>query len=67
MDPTQALDDARRALERYATADSPEAALTAANALGSAFGALDGWLSRGGFLPQPWSDARRETVTRLEW
>ena len=59
MDPEQALRDARSACQRYNAAcknpgDTNRRELAAAN-LVDAFEALDGWLSKGGFLPKAWN------------
>lgn len=61
MDPDAALrvarERARELLERGADASSLDVA-NAADELAEAFDALDGWLSRGGFLPDAWSAGR---------
>ncbi len=60
MDPNQALINARVALLRLrevlADEDPPEPGSELAHAadLADAFEALDGWLSKGGFLPESW-------------
>jgi len=57
MDPDQALDDGRRALAAWEDAESPGDEHDAARDMGEAFGALDDWLSNGGFLPERWRGA----------
>jgi hypothetical protein len=72
MDPDEALKKAREALARIraasAESDSEEPSdsqawvqawndLRALLDLADAFEALDGWLSKGGFLPENWSSA----------
>lgn len=49
MDPDETLKSARAAAERV-HASSDDAAIE----LAEAFEALDGWLSKGGFLPADW-------------
>lgn len=58
MDPTQALADARQALDDYRHSGAAVLAITAADKLSAAFDALDGWLSNGGFLPAQWQQGR---------
>jgi hypothetical protein len=65
MDPDQALKKARDALkilrEREKTGGGNlEAAVEASKDLEDAFEALDGWFSRGGFLPEDWAKERKE-------
>jgi hypothetical protein len=55
MDPNQALADARQAVEDYGNASSIGMADEAAERLIGAFGALDDWLSAGGFRPVAWT------------
>lgn len=58
MDPNTALANARTAARLIladADADASHSAL--ADELAEAFEALDGWLSRGGFLPDSWTGA----------
>jgi hypothetical protein len=66
MDPEAALRNARSALKGIREQqDHPDEAGGPvpfghdddAHALADAFEALDGWLSKGGYLPQPWSEA----------
>lgn len=57
MDPNEALKLARAAVQDYR---DNHPANDAADALAEAFEALDGWLSKGGFLPAAW--AKRDTV-----
>jgi hypothetical protein len=56
MDPEQALRDARAALRmiRSGQADTQGMA-EATEELANAFEDLDGWLSKGGFLPKAWN------------
>ena len=58
MDPDAALTNAREALARLRgaqDADLADETSEHAEELADAFEALDGWLSKGGFLPAPWS------------
>ncbi len=57
MDPEQALKDARDALAgfRQGVCEDARWQLEQAGQLADAFEALDGWLSRGGFLPSDWA------------
>lgn len=61
MDPDQALQEARDAIQTYRAEgldpNDPALSLLLADAIINAFEALDGWLSRGGFLPAAWRDA----------
>jgi len=65
MDPEQALRDARAALAmiRSETTDTQGIA-EATDELADAFEALDGWLSKGGFLPIAWSKVDQKLSTR---
>ena len=55
MDPDTALENAREALAVYARRYRDKGTgLSEADDLADAFEALDGWLSRGGFLPDAW-------------
>jgi hypothetical protein len=57
MDPNEALKNARHAgldLRRERDGGNCEDIHTAADDLAEAFEALDGWLSKGGFLPDAW-------------
>lgn len=63
MDPDRALANARAALARMRQYDDEcgadyTPATEAADDLAEAFEALDGWLSKGGFLPKDWSAGR---------
>ena len=56
MDPNEALKNAREAVQRYNNCN--EHVLTRvkeSEKLVEAFEALDGWISKGGFLPKDWS------------
>jgi hypothetical protein len=55
MDPDEALKNARRAVKRYIDEQDPQRLALASADLVDAFAALDGWLSKGGFLPQAWA------------
>lgn len=58
MNPDAALDNLRRAVETMATRPfGSQDWQNAADDLAEAAGALDGWLSKGGFLPDPWKHA----------
>ena len=52
MDPNAALKEFREIQERFNREEADEADLERAMDL---FGALDEWLSRGGFLPEAWN------------
>lgn len=52
MDPNEALKNARKAAKRIVDDDSNTAE---AQEFAETFLALDGWLSKGGFLPIAWS------------
>lgn len=55
MDPNETLRFAREALERFQRAPvTTRDSVMAAMDLAEAFEALDGWLSRGGFVPNAW-------------
>ena len=55
MDPDEALKKAREALVLYNRRYNDKGTgLSEANDLADAFEALDGWLSKGGFLPDDW-------------
>jgi len=57
MDPDQALKNARRAVaEMSSLAEGSVKHINAAEDLRTAFEALDDWLTKGGFLPGPWSN-----------
>jgi hypothetical protein len=69
MDPNEALKYAREALEEYRISqggfDNAGERSDAADSLSSAFEALDGWLSKGGFLPEAWADASYKRLDAL--
>jgi hypothetical protein len=54
MDPDEALKKARAALKAFHDAPDAERSMIAGADLADAFEALDGWLSKGGFLPRDW-------------
>lgn len=56
MDPNEALKQAREALQTWDNSLDRDEARDAAEQLARTFEALDQWLSRGGFLPNAWSD-----------
>ena len=59
MDPTTALENIREVLERLQEeTESDDGASADVETLVTSFGALDDWLSRGGFLPLPWGKCR---------
>lgn len=60
MDPNKALKKARAALAKVRAWQDEEGETSpeAAEDLVDAFEALDGWLSKGGFLPQAWEGNR---------
>jgi hypothetical protein len=61
MDPDQALANAREAYTEYVKATDAgdtDRAEDEAERLATAFDALDGWISRGGFLPKAWHNSR---------
>lgn len=55
MDPNVALAEIRHLILEIQNADQEDARLEAGAELIDYFEALDGWLSRGGFLPTDWS------------
>lgn len=55
MDPNIALHDLREAVNEAANPDQYTDMEVVAEKIVEAFDALDGWLSRGGFLPGDWS------------
>jgi hypothetical protein len=61
MDPDEALARARAAYVTFTSTEDPETANDAAEAIAETFTALDGFLSRGGFLPAAWSAGRPVT------
>jgi len=64
VDPNAALRDARKALAEWREADSKGRDTTlAAEDLAAAFDALDGWLSKAGFLPVAWQGNRVEPTS----
>jgi hypothetical protein len=56
MDPDECLRTIREIVQRINDDDHLESDL---GELSDAFEALDGWLSRGGFLPDDWKDANK--------
>jgi hypothetical protein len=58
VDPNQALRDLRALVERVLR-DGEGADQDDANALAAGFNALDEWITRGGFLPEPWAKGGR--------
>jgi hypothetical protein len=61
VDPDQALKNAREAAQRYRASNEVEGERNGSEAafdLVDAFEALDGWLSKGGFLPEDWAKGR---------
>lgn len=58
MDPDEALRLARRAAEQLHAADTVERQAEAGTVLAEAFDGLDEWITRGGFLPEPWRAER---------
>lgn len=61
MDPNQTLNDARDACKHWTHGERGDHDLVAFDELVSAFEALDEWLSRGGFLPDAWTDPTGRT------
>lgn len=65
MDPNEALKNMRAKIERLRELQgrfettSPSDIEEAANDLADAAEAIDGWISKGGFLPLAWSHAPR--------
>lgn len=59
MDPNEALKNAREASKRFAEANNGLDEISAAADMMLAFDALDQWLSRGGFLPIDWGEAKQ--------
>jgi hypothetical protein len=64
MDPDEVLKRAREALAQLRGAEEGRVAVEAGESFADAFEALDGWLSKGGFLPAFWKprDSRRIVV-----
>lgn len=62
MDPDEALKNAREALQVFRAWHGRKEGINEASAeqLADAFEALDGWLSKGGFLPADWNTMERE-------
>lgn len=61
MEPDKVLLEMRQAIREWELAESgSRAEQEAAERATSAAGALDDWLSRGGFLPAAWQVASRE-------
>lgn len=71
MDPNEALNRIRHAIECYTAAretegssdHDAEAALTEADTMVEFFQALDGWLCRRGFLPSAWQSLSASEAT----
>jgi hypothetical protein len=59
MDPNEILARLREALSDYRNSDGSESIWTALESVAELFEALDGWLSRGGFLPDAWQQSGR--------
>jgi hypothetical protein len=59
VDPDEALKNARAAIAQIRNADEGRVAIEGGEILADAFEALDGWLSKGGFLPKDWTGAKR--------
>jgi hypothetical protein len=70
MDPDEALKKLREALQKWRSkkmedlmtspvADDREIPLRVAEQIADNAEALDGWLSRGGFLPEDWAKERK--------
>lgn len=55
MDPNETLQRLREAVEKYQESTEVEDALSILAELVDEFEALDGWLSKGGFLPEAWA------------
>ena len=56
MDPNEALRRAREATRKvFETIEGGSELRFASEDLAEAFEALDGWLSKGGFLPESWA------------
>lgn len=54
MDPNAALESMRAAVREYWASTDSGPVNPAADALAEYFDALDGWISKGGFLPDAW-------------
>ena len=66
MNPNEALKDAREALKNVLGARGREHTnMEALDKLADAFEALDGWMSRGGFLPTEWAKGEEVMPGRL--
>ena len=61
MDPNAALKSARECMSTACMTDDDEIKEEALTNMMGAFDALDGWLSRGGFLPADWMTNRGAT------
>lgn len=59
MDPDETLKRAREAYAQYTARPTHDAA----EALAEAFTALDGWITRGGFLPRDWATQERNVTS----
>lgn len=55
MDPDATLAEAREALIGFQTHSDRDLWIKAAIRVAEAFEALDGWLTKGGFLPADWA------------
>jgi len=65
MNPNETLADARRALKDWESAEpGSREESEAAERLGSAFGALDDWLGKGGYPPTAWTAPTPEGPAR---
>lgn len=58
MDVNETLGRLREAVRDYHRADTYEDEAEAGGRVADAFISLDGWLSKGGFLPADWADNR---------
>lgn len=58
MDPNEALKNARKALETIRGDRDGVVTSDAHDSLADAFESLDGWLSKGGFMPNGWNVPR---------
>jgi len=66
MDPNTALANARQAIDDYENAGSLGMESDAAEQLIEAFRALDGWLSKDGFLPTDWQADEDKPVLPID-
>lgn len=68
MDPDELLGMLRDALadaKVAAAGDSNDDEIVAWQQVGEYFTDLDEWLMKGGYLPRPWQEAARRTVTKI--